>query len=67
MPSEDVFWKNQVKVARSTMNMPDAILDYLNAANPRGGMTKEQAKEILRIDSAKKKMVKKIKTKRIKK
>jgi len=39
---ENVFLMHQIAIAKRTINMPDAILNIL------GGMTKEQAKEILR-------------------
>lgn len=54
MPSEDVFWNHQVKIAKSTLKMNDAILGVL------GGMTKAEARKILSIDAEKKKMTKKI-------
>ncbi len=49
----DVFWNNQVKIAKSTMKMSD------EGAMIMGGMTKDRAREILRIDAAKKKTTKK--------
>lgn len=54
----DVFWNHQVKIAKSTLKMSD------EGAMIMGGMTKERAKEILRIDAEKKKMSKKIRGKK---
>jgi hypothetical protein len=51
----DIFWNRQVKIAKDTLKMSDA------GALVMGGMTKAEAREILRIDAAKKKMVKRIK------
>jgi len=47
----DIFWKHQVAIAKKTINMPDAVLDYLNTCSPYGGMTKERAREILKKDA----------------
>jgi len=41
----DVFTKNQIKVAIKTLQMPDAILNYLACFS---GPTKEDAREVLR-------------------
>ena len=40
--SENVFLMHQINIAKRTINMPDAILNVL------GGMTKEEAKKILK-------------------
>lgn len=39
--NENVFLMHQIKIAKKTINMPDAILNVL------GGMTKDEAKKIL--------------------
>jgi hypothetical protein len=39
---------HQIRVARKTLKTPDAILDYMNATSSSGGMTKEEARAILR-------------------
>jgi hypothetical protein len=51
----DVFWNHQVKIAKATLKMSD------EGAMILGGMTKAEAREILRVDAAKKKIVKRIK------
>lgn len=51
----DIFWNHQVKIAKSTLRMND------EGAMIMGGMTKAEAREILRVDAAKKKITKKIK------
>jgi len=51
----DPFWDRQVKIAKQTLKMPDAILGVM------GGQTKAEAREILRIDAEKKKMTAKLK------
>jgi hypothetical protein len=50
----DVFWNHQVKIAKATLKMSD------EGALIMGGMTKPEAREILRVDAAKKKIVKRI-------
>ena len=45
----DPIWKHQVKIAKATMKMNDVGVMIM------GGMTKAEAKEILRIDASKKK------------
>lgn len=45
----DPFWKHQVKIAKSTLKMNDVGVMIM------GGMTKAEAREILRIDASKKK------------
>ena len=50
----DVFWNHQVKIAKATLKMSD------EGALIMGGMTKAEAREILRIDAAKKKVTNKI-------
>lgn len=40
--TENVFLQHQIKIAKKTINMPDAILGVM------GGMTKNEAKEILK-------------------
>jgi hypothetical protein len=45
----DTIWNHQVKIAKATMKMNDVGVMVM------GGMTKEEAKEILRKDAAKKK------------
>ncbi len=37
--------QHQLRVARKTLNMPDAILNYLNACS--GGMTKDEARQVV--------------------
>jgi hypothetical protein len=53
----DPFWSTQVKIAKQTLKMPDAMVGVM------GGQTKAEAREILRIDAAQKKMTKKLKSK----
>jgi hypothetical protein len=53
----DVFWNHQVKIAKDTLKMNDVGVMVM------GGMTKAEAREILRIDAAKKKVIKKIRRK----
>jgi hypothetical protein len=47
--ARDKIWATRVKIAKQTLNMPDAI------AGVMGGPTKEQARETLRLDKEKKK------------
>ena len=39
---KDIFRKAQVKIAKKTLNMPDEILNVI------GGMTKDEAKQVLK-------------------
>jgi len=50
----DVFWNHKVKIAKATMKMSD------EGAMIMGGMTKAEAREVLRVDGLKKKIVKRI-------
>jgi hypothetical protein len=50
----DVFWTHQVKIAKATLKLNDVGVMVM------GGMTKEEARKILRIEAAKKKLERKM-------
>jgi hypothetical protein len=43
----DIGLKNQIVVAKKTLKMPDEIVNYLNVCSSYGGMSKDQARELL--------------------
>jgi len=49
MPSNDIFWKHRVRIAKDTLKMSD------EGALMMGGMTKEDARWVLREDAKRKK------------
>ena len=43
----NVFDRHQLAIARKTINMPDEVLNYLNATS-KYGMTKAEARAIIK-------------------